>query len=189
MTGALTLPFAARAQSGSVVNYSGTVTLVAKDAAVPPDPVPPDPPSVGTIPMSFDDPMFTNMTETTSQIWCQKGQSISHKSVKGPASGDASFGGNGDNNWDYCRCDGREGLQVRAAGYFNITNCWIQATGQGADHADGIQAYAPGSRGSIKVRNSTMKLNNTSATAGMFIADNWTGTIDIQDCMFWGLTV
>src|SRR2546430_4022932 len=110
MTGAMTLPFAARAQSGSVVNYSGTVTLVAKDAAVPPGPVPPDPPSVGTIPMSFDDPMFTNMTETTSSYNLQKGQSASHKSIRGPASGDAASTGWGNNNWDYCRCDSREGF-------------------------------------------------------------------------------
>jgi hypothetical protein len=185
MTGAMTLPFAARAQSGSGVN-SGTVILVAKDAAVPPDPVPPDPPSVGTIPMSFNDPMFTNMAETTSQVWCGTGENASHKSVTGPASGDVSFGGSGNNNFDYCRCDGREGLHVGGAGYFNVTNCWIQATGQGLDHADGIQAYAPGKRGTLKVRNSTMKVNNTSATAGVFIADDWTGTIDIQDCMIWG---
>jgi hypothetical protein len=186
MTGAMTLPFAARAQSGSVVNYSGTVTLVAKDAAVPPDPMPSAPPSVGTIPMSFDDPMFTNMTETTSSYNLQTGQSASHKSIRGPASGDAASTGWGNNNWDYCRCDSREGFHVCGPGYFNVTNCWVQAFGQGADHADGIQAYSPGSRGTIKVRNTSIRMSNTSATAGMFVADNWTGTIDIQDCMFWG---
>jgi len=185
MTGAMTLPFAARAQSGSGVN-SGTVTLVAKDAAVSPDPVPPDSPSVGTIPMSFNDTMFASMTELTAQAWCQRGQNIDHKSLNSPNYAEAAFGGQGNNNFSYCRCNVREGLHVRGPGYFNVSNCWLQATGQGDDHADGIQAYAPGSRGTITVRNTSVKMSNTAATAGMFVADNWTGTIDIQDCMFWG---
>src|SRR5687768_18364700 len=64
--------------------------------------------------------------------------------------------------------------------------------GTGDDHADGVQTYSPGDRGTIRIRNSTIKCGLDAATAGLFIADNWTGlrdgspTLDCENVLFWG---
>ncbi|WP_143275431.1 hypothetical protein [Bradyrhizobium canariense] len=142
--------------------------------------------SVGAIPLTFNDPMFTGMTERTSQVWLSKGQNLSRTSIKEQVSEPASIGMSGDNIVDYCRVESREGFRVGGSGTFTISNCYIKTEGIAGDHADGLQAYSPGSRGTLTIRNTTFHGHNYDATSGIFIADNWTGTIDLQDVVFIG---
>jgi hypothetical protein len=142
--------------------------------------------SVGDIPLTFNDPIFKGMTERTSQLWLSKGQNLSRTSIKEQVSETASIGMSGDNNVDHCRIDSREGFRVSGSGAFTISNSYIESQGMSGDHADGLQAYSPGNRGTLTIRNTTFHSHNHDATAGIFIADNWTGTIDLQDVVFIG---
>jgi hypothetical protein len=54
------------------------------------------------------------------------------------------------------------------------------------DHADGIQAYAPGSTGKVTITNTAIVSHNDNATAGMFIADDYSGTFTFNNVMFEG---
>ncbi len=56
----------------------------------------------------------------------------------------------------------------------------------GADHADGIQAYSPGSRGNLTITNSSIVSHNTAANAGLFIADNYGGSVTLNNVVFQG---
>jgi hypothetical protein len=142
--------------------------------------------SVGAIPLTFNDPIFTGMTERTSQLWLSKGQNLSRTSIKEQVSEPASIGMSGDNTVDHCRINSREGFRVSGSGAFTISNSYIESQGTSGDHADGLQAYSPGNRGTLTIRNTTFHSHNHDATAGIFIADNWTGTIDLQDVVFIG---
>ena len=75
---------------------------------------------------------------------------------------------------------------MAASGTFTYQNCYLEAKGVGDDHADVIQAYAPGARGTIVLRNTHIRAYNQAATAGLWVADNWTGGIDIKDTIFQG---
>lgn len=142
--------------------------------------------SVGAIPLSFNDPIFTGMTERTIQLWLSRGQNLSRTSIREQVSEPASIGMSGDNTVDYCRVDSREGFRVSGSGTFTIRNCYIETQGLSGDHADGLQTYSPGNRGTLTIRNTTIRSHNHDATAGIFVADNWTGTIDLQDVVFIG---
>ncbi|MET4448973.1 hypothetical protein ABIB75_007285 [Bradyrhizobium sp. GM2.2] len=139
---------------------------------------------LGAIPLTFNDAIFTGMTEKTSGLWLSRGQNLSRTSIREQVSEPASIGMSGNNTIDYCRILSKEGIRVSGSGAFNISNCYIEAQGISGDHADGLQTYAPGSRGAITIRNTTFHCYNHDATAGIFVADNWTGTIDLQDVVF-----
>jgi hypothetical protein len=139
----------------------------------------------GTVPLTYNDPRFNGNTNSNA-VSLSKGQTCSQKSIT-DSGGIASILMNGNNTVDTCRVNSRESVRVGGAGTFTITNCYLEAHGQGSDHADVIQAYAPGSRGTITVRNSRIVLGTTAANnCGLFVADNWTGTIDLQDVVFSG---
>jgi hypothetical protein len=87
----------------------------------------------------------------------------------------------GGNTLDYVNIKSREGIRIAGSGDFRINNSRIEVNGSGSDHADGIQTYSPGDRGRIIVRNSILKCGLEAATAGLFIADNWTGNIGSED--------
>jgi hypothetical protein len=159
-------------------NGSATGTTTINDA--------PQSTSVGAIPLTFDDKIFTGMTERTSGLWLSRGQNLSRTSIREQVSEPASIGMSGNNTIDYCRILSREGIRVSGSGAFNISNCYIETQGLSGDHADGLQAYAPGNRGTITIRNTTFHGFNHDATAGIFVADNWTGTVDLQDVVFIG---
>ena len=75
---------------------------------------------------------------------------------------------------------------MAGGGDITISNSYIETTGQGSDHADGIQAYAPGSTGNVTITNTTIVAHNTAATAGMFIADDYSGTFTFDNVVFQG---
>ena len=75
---------------------------------------------------------------------------------------------------------------LAGGGDITISNSYIETTGQGSDHADGIQAYAPGSTGNVTVTNTMIVSHSTAATAGMFIADGYSGTFTFDNVVFQG---
>jgi len=161
------------------------VTALEEGSETPPDPVdPPDPEPTGDIPLSWDDPRF-NQSITRGTTTMSKGQNYSNKSWE-ESSGNPTVTCNGNNVLDTCRIKSREAVRIGGSGTFDYQNCYFEAQGQGADHADTIQAYSPGSRGTLVMRNTCVRAYNQAATAGLFIADNWTGTVDLQDVVFWG---
>ena len=77
-------------------------------------------------------------------------------------------------------------MRIGGSGDITISNSYIETTGQGSDHADGIQAYAPGSTGNVTVTNTMIVAHSTAATAGMFIADGYSGTFTFDNVVFQG---
>ena len=77
-------------------------------------------------------------------------------------------------------------MRIGGSGDITISNSYIETTGQGSDHADGIQAYAPGSTGNVTVTNTMIVSHSTAATAGMFIADGYSGTFTFDNVVFQG---
>ena len=142
------------------------------------------PPSSDAIPLSFNDPIFTNMT-TSGDVKVPDGGSLSNRSISGPTIS-ASITALGAATITKCRVDSQEAVRVGGSGLVRIDQSWLEAKGVAGDHADVIQAYAPGSTGTIHVTNSTIRAYNQDATAGLFVADNWTGTVRLENVVFWG---
>jgi hypothetical protein len=174
-TGSIALTVSASATNG----YGGGAGIATINYA-------PQSTSVGAIPLTFNDPLFANMVEKTSgDIQVPSGTTLSNTSVKEQTANTATFLMNDGSTLDHCRCISREGVRL-GAGTQTIKSCYLEAQGKSGDHADVIQAYAPGAKGSLIVRNTTLRAYNHDATAGIFVADNWTGTIDLQDVVFIG---
>lgn len=140
------------------------------------------------IPMSFSDAMFTGMTESASLLTLAVGASANHRSIV-EASGDPSITLNGNNTITLCRVDSRECVRIANDDNQDITidSCYLESTGTGSDHADTIQTYTPGSRGgTVHILNTHIVAHTTAATAGFFTADDWGGTIRIENSIFEG---
>ncbi len=137
-----------------------------------------------TIPLSYNDSRFSgNATASSTRI--ANGGTLSNKSITDTGNTASIVTGDGATIKN-CRVNSRESVRIGGSGTFTIDGCWLEAKGSGDDHADVIQAYSPGSKGALKVRNTTIRAYNQAATAGLFIADNWTGTIDLENVIFWG---
>ena len=121
---------------------------------------------------------------TSGAVTLSNGGSISNKSITatGPQ---ASVQCNGACTITNVRISSREGVRIGGSGNVTIEKSWIEATGQSGDHADSIQAYAPGSKGTVTIKNSTIVAHNNDATAGLFVADNYTGTFVLENVIFW----
>jgi hypothetical protein len=139
---------------------------------------------MAAIPLSWNDPLFNGVTDPGS-TWLQDGGTLSYASVT-DMRGDAAVGGSGSFTLDHVRIEAREGVRIAGGGDITISNSYIETTGQGTDHADGIQAYAPGSTGNVTIKNSTIVSHDTAATAGMFIADDYGGTFTFDNVVFQG---
>ena len=139
---------------------------------------------MAAIPLSWNDPMFSGVTSSGSTS-VKNGGTVSYKSFVS-TSGDAVVGGTGSFTLDHIRIDAREGVRIGGSGDITISNSYIETTGQGSDHADGIQAYAPGSTGNVTVTNTMIVSHSTAATAGMFIADGYSGTFTFDNVVFQG---
>jgi hypothetical protein len=174
-TAATTYSISCQGPSGSTMR-SASVTVIGGSASG----------GTGTIPLSFNDPAFTGMTDS-GRIFIPNNGTVSHLSIV-DNSGHAviSTYGGGNATIDTCRIVAREGIRVGASGIVRIDNCWLEARGISGDHADVIQAYAPGSIGTIHVTNSTLRAYNSNATAGLWVADNWAGTVRLENVVFWG---
>lgn len=136
------------------------------------------------IPLSWNDPIFSGVT-TSASITVKNGGTVSNKSITD--TGDtASIVGLGSFTLDQVRINSREGVRIGGDGNIVINNSYIETTGVGADHADGIQAYSPGSSGNLTITNSTIVSHTSSANAGLFIADNYGGTVTLNNVVFQG---
>lgn len=171
------LSFATQSMLTQFINFQAARGVVVPPA--PPSEPPPTPPS--TIPMSWDDPMFTGMTERTTAVDTGQAGSItvSRQSVTmSTATNTAGMGVYGNPNLlvDTCRIRAREGIRG-AAGNVEIRNTYVEATGQGADHADALQIYAPGGTGTMTIRNCHFRVAGSVGTpnAAYFSSDNWMG--------------
>jgi hypothetical protein len=152
---------------------------------IPPEPEPGPEPDTNTIPLSFDDPMFTDMTEKSSCMTLSTGQDLSKHSIQ-ETSGEPSIVCHGNNSLSHVRVKSRECIRITDDELI-IENAYLEAKGTGDDHADTLQAYCPGARGaSVTLRNTHVRAYNEAATAGYFTADNWDGTITCENVIFQG---
>jgi hypothetical protein len=136
------------------------------------------------IPLSWNDPIFSGVANSAS-ITVKNGGTVSNKSITD--SGDiASILGEGSFTLDQVRINSREGVRIGGDGNIVINNSYIETTGVGADHADGIQAYSPGSSGNLTITNSTIVSHTSAANAGLFIADNYGGSVTLNNVVFEG---
>ena len=140
------------------------------------------PTTTNTIPMSFNDPMFTGMTEKTSTMSLSNGQNLNKVSIK-ENSGNPTITSHGNNRITTCRVQSRECVRI-TSGVLTIENTYLEAHGSGDDHADVLQAYSPHSTGTVTLRNVHVRAFNEAATAGYFSADYWGGKIICDNVIF-----
>lgn len=153
-----------------------------------PDPVVSAPPPSGAIPLTYNDPRFASNVAWGGGALANNSVTT-QKSFNSTATGDSTCGNFGGGNFtlDRVRISSRECVRLGAAGTYLIKDCYLEVNGQGADHADCIQAYAPGATGNLTLRNSCLKAsNNASTTSGMFVADAFSGTFTLENVCFIG---
>lgn len=138
----------------------------------------------GDIPLRYDDPRFKN-NATSRVVRLPPNGTVSGKSITETGSVASIVTADGGTIRN-CRVNSRECVRIGGSGNFIIDNCYLEALGVGSDHADVIQAYSPGGRGALKVSNTAIVTHDIAANAGLFIADNWTGTIDLENVVFIG---
>lgn len=153
-----------------------------------------------TIPMSYNDARFSGNTAGGGPFTTgtQSNKDWSENPAYG--SGDQCFTWNGGGifNLSQCRVDWREGPRVAAdSGTFNIDQCFINCVGEGADHADGIQAYNPGGKSTVNVTNTCFRSysdaeavavygSNFIGSDAFFWADSYQGTVSFTNVLIWG---
>jgi hypothetical protein len=140
--------------------------------------------------MSFNDPIFTGMTENNNPATLSNGQSLTRRSMVA-THGNPMITSLGNNTVSFCRANGREGIRI-TDGSLTVESCYLETRGTGDDHADTLQAYSPGAAGgTITLQNSHIRAYPTDgggfvASVGYFTADSWSGTIRIENCLFNG---
>lgn len=140
-------------------------------------------PDAVDVPLSFNDRVFSNVSNGASRIKLSSGSSRTDLSII-ENSGEPTITCNGSCDLTRVRIQSREGIRC-IAGNINLTWVYIAATGTGVDHADGVQCYSPGSTGTVTVKNSTFKVSG-AANAGYFSADNWRGAHVLENVLFEG---
>ncbi|MGP9813805.1 Ig-like domain-containing protein [Rhodopseudomonas sp. NSM] len=136
------------------------------------------------IPLSWNDPIFSGVANSGSVV-IKNGGTLSNKSITDTGN-TASVVGTGSFTLDNVRISSAEGVRVGGSGNIVINNSYIESTGKAGDHADSIQAYAPGSNGNLTITNTAIVAHENNATAGMFIADNYGGSVTLNNVMFDG---
>jgi hypothetical protein len=166
-------------------NITSVPVVVVRAPAPEPmtDPTPDLGPSSARVPLSFNDPVYANVTRGTSRITLSPGSSRTDLSIV-ENSGYPTITCNGSCSLTRVRIRSREGVRC-VSGNIDLTWVYIAATGVGSDHADGLQCYAPGSTGTVTVKNSTFKTAGAT-TAGYFSADNWGGSHVFENVLFEG---
>ena len=140
--------------------------------------------AINDIPLSWSDPLFSDNVNSGS-VTIPKGGTLSNVSITQTGS-IASVVLSGGATIDDVRISSREGVRLGGSGNVTISNAYIEATGQSGDHADSIQAYAPGSSGTVTITDTTIVAHSSNATAGMFVADYYTGTFNFDNVVFYG---
>lgn len=174
------------------VSYDLAFSLKPKAATEPtpepePEPAPqpePEPEPEPTIPLSWDAPQFASNSPTPSTK-IANGGALANKSITDTGITASIVTGDGATITN-CRVKSREGVRIGGGGNITIDGCYIEVNGTGSDHADGVQAYSPGSKGVVTVRNTLIKCGLTAATAGFFVADNYTGDFGFENVVFHG---
>lgn len=142
------------------------------------------------IPLSWNDPMFSSVTDSTYGGWPSgTGWTVSNVSFtdsSGQSPGDPAVGAMGSFTLDTVRIDAREGVRIGGSGDINISNSYIETTGLDGDHADGIQAYDPGGVGNVTITNTAIVSHEQNANAGFWSADGYSGTFTFNNVMFEG---
>jgi hypothetical protein len=137
----------------------------------------------GTIPLTYTDARFSSNT-TSASVTLSSG-TLLRKTITDTGA-TASIIAEGNVVIDTCRVDSAECVRM-AGNVVDIRNCYLEATGVGDDHADVIQAYDPGQHsGTIIVSNTSIVAHTTAATAGLFVADDWGGTVTLNNVVFNG---
>jgi hypothetical protein len=135
-------------------------------------------------PLTFNDSRFANAVSVGAQV-LSNGATLVDRSITSDG-GAASILCDGSCTLNRVRVNSSEAVRI-TSGTILIQDSYLEATGKGDDHADVIQAYSPGSRGSLILRNTSIVAHNTAATAGIFIADNWKpDLVDLENVMFSG---
>ena len=148
-------------------------------------------------PFSFDDPQFfANVSPSAPfSLDCttQADRSVTEPQepaaiVNNCGAGTSTLtrvrlGGDGGTNGNV-----REGYRCGGSGTMNIAESWLEAKGEGADHADVIQCYDPNNSPTavMNLNRTTIRAYSTSATAGAFIADDYSLELHVDSVMFWG---
>ncbi len=139
---------------------------------------------MATIPLSWNDPSFSGLTNSNSTEVKNGGTLSNYSSTD---NGDiATVLLDGAATLNDVRVNSREGVRIGGSGDINISNSYIQTTGLSGDHADGIQAYDPGGHGNITISNTTIVSGSDNATAGLWIADQYSATVTLNNVVFEG---
>ncbi|WP_213287217.1 Ig-like domain-containing protein [Bradyrhizobium sp. sGM-13] len=133
---------------------------------------------MATIPLSWNDPLFSDNTNSGFVNMVNPG-TLSNTSITKAGGASVAVGvrytGSGSFTLNDVRMQGTEGVDIFSGGDVYINNSYIDTTGAAGDHADGIQVYAPGTKGNLTVTNTTIVSHNQNATAGVFVADDRLG--------------
>jgi hypothetical protein len=142
--------------------------------------------------MSFNDPIFAGVTNGSVGQVLANGVSLTDKSFANANNGNQIITLNGNNTLTRVRVGlpTREGPRVAGNGTFTFNSCWIEVDGTGADHADCIQTYAPGSSGSLVLNNTTLRAYKSGerggiGSAGIMGGENWVGSFVFRNVLFW----
>lgn len=166
--------FTLTARARDTGGLAAAKTLVVRSAT----PAPP----TGSIPLSYNDARFS-ANAASSAVSVPSGGTLSNKSITS-SGGIASILTSGGATINNCRVASREALRIGGSGTFNVNGCYLEAVGTGDDHADAVQCYSPGSRGTITVKTSAIVIGGAS-NAGFFIADNWVpATVTFENVAF-----
>jgi hypothetical protein len=141
--------------------------------------------STPAVPLSYDDARFRG-NAASDVVTIAAGGALSNKSITETGSTASIVMTRGGGIVQTCRVNSEECVRIGGSGSFLIDNCYLEALGVGSDHADVIQAYAPGGRGTLRVSNTAIVTHSVASNVGLFIADNWTGTIDLENVAFIG---
>ena len=169
------------AGTGYTIGTTGGVTgtISNDDAAQSPQPSP-----TGSIPLTWDDPRFVNMTDYTAREYITANASRSNMSSVYTDTNYPAWETKGSVNLRTSRARTREGYRSAGGGEQYLSDLYVEATGVGADHADGLQVYAPGLAGRITLKNSTIKA--PSGNAAYFSSDNWMGAHVLENVLLSG---
>lgn len=176
--------------SGTLKDENGADVVVSVEtsaiAVAAPEPVvaAPPPAPTSTIPLTFNDPRFADTT-AGNQISVANGGSVLNKSLTGEGWMAASIVFKGAGSAKNCRVLSPEAVRIGGSGTVLIDGCYLEAKATDPkDHADTIQIYAPGDSGVVTIKNTMIVAHNESATAGMFVADEWSGDLVFENVAF-----
>lgn len=146
----------------------------------PPPPPPPPPPNPGgSYPASWNDPIFANVVPRSQNSYDMSGTYQDFEVIT--TSGEPVVGCQGFTARRF-RARGREGIRVCGSNVL-VEDFYLDITGSGSDHADGVQGYGGG--GQTNMKNVVLRRGNIvvrgAANAGIFFADGAGVDLTLED--------